>query len=174
MRGEPLSEPPDSGSLTHCIYTSYLNLYGLFSSPALLPWATIPLSLTFFICTGSILAKPKGLYPYLSNTAHSHRMCTNVSFSAPYILHEGVFVLLILCSIYRYLICPVRNPTSNLQCFLSNLLMNWTYISVCLLDIVGCAHTVHRLSIPFLFPIQFFIWGLNLLKVSDRKDFRPM
>ncbi len=33
-----------------------------------------------------------------SNTGHSHRMCTNISFSAPYPLYKGVFALLILCS----------------------------------------------------------------------------
>ncbi len=64
------------------------------------------------------------------NTGHSHRMRTNVSFSAPHLLHEGVFALLLLCSMYCRLICPVRCPTNILQCFLSSLLMNLTYLSV--------------------------------------------
>ncbi len=52
-------------------------------------------------------------------------------FLHPHLLHEGVFALLILCSIYCWLNCSVRNPTSILQCFLSSLLINWTYLSVC-------------------------------------------
>ncbi len=49
-------------------------------------------------------------------------MCTDVSFSAPHLLHEGVFALLILCSMYCRLICPVRSPTNILQCFLSTII----------------------------------------------------
>ncbi len=41
-----------------------------------------------------------------------------------HLLHEGFFALLILCSMYCRLICPVRSPTNILQCFLSSLLMN--------------------------------------------------
>ncbi len=102
----------------------------LFRSPATLRRAMIPLSLASFICSGSILGKPKVCILTFSNTWHSHRMCTDVSFSAPHILHEGVFALLILWSIYRRLMCPVRSPTNILQCFSSSLLMNWTYLSV--------------------------------------------
>ncbi len=65
-----------------------------------------------------------------SNARHSHRMCTNISFSAPYLLHKGVFALLILCSIYYRLIFPDRSPTIILQCFASCLLMNQTYLLV--------------------------------------------
>ncbi len=96
---------------------------GLFTSPASLPRATIPLSLASLICSGSILAKPKVCILTFS-TGHSYRMCTDVSFSAPHLLPEQVFALLILYSIYCRLICPVRSPTNILQCFLSSLLMN--------------------------------------------------
>ncbi len=54
------------------------------------------LSLASFICSGSILAKPK-VYILTFYIGHSHKRCTNVSFSAPHLLHEGVFALLILC-----------------------------------------------------------------------------
>ncbi len=105
-------------------YTSHLNSQGVCRSPAPLPRATIPRSLTSFIYSGSILAKPEVCILTFSNTGHSHRICTDVSFSAPHLLHEGVFALLTLCSMYWRLICPVRRPTNILQCFLSNLLMN--------------------------------------------------
>ncbi len=42
---------------------------------------------------------------------HTHRMCTDVSFSAPHLLLERVFALLIWCSIYCRLICPVKSGT---------------------------------------------------------------
>ncbi len=70
------------------------------------------------------LGKAQDLHPYLSNTGHSHRMCTDVSFSALHFLHEGVFALFILCSMYSRLIFHI------LQCILSSLLMNWTYLSI--------------------------------------------
>ncbi len=75
-----------------------------FRRPASLPRDTISLSLASFICSGSILVKPK---------VCTHRMC-----------------LFILCSMYCRLICPVRGPINILQCFLSNLLMNRMYLSV--------------------------------------------
>ncbi len=103
-------------------------------------------------------------------------MCTDVSFSEPYFTHEGVFVLLILCSIYCRLICPVRSPTSILQCFLSSLLMNRTYLSAgssrhCWL-VPYLSHTLH--SICFLSTIQCLILDLNLLKKSGGKDSEPI
>ncbi len=97
---------------------------GLFRSPTPLLKAIILLSLASFICSRSILAKPNVCIPTFSNTWHSHRMCTDVSFSAPHLLHEGVFPLLILCSMYCRLICLVKSPTNILQYFLSSLLMN--------------------------------------------------
>ncbi len=127
--------------------------------------ATIPLSLTSFICSGSILTKPKVCILIFSNTRHSHRMCTDVSFSAPNLLHEGEFPLLILCSMYCRLICPFRSSTNILQCFLSSLLIIWAYLSV-----GPCRHswlvpyfsqTFH--SVCFLFSIQLLILDLNLL-----------
>ncbi len=57
------------------------------------PWSH---SLWPLICCRSILAEPKVCILTFSNTGHSHRMCTFVSFPAPHILHEGVFALLIL------------------------------------------------------------------------------
>ncbi len=108
------------------LYLSF-KFIGLFRSHAPLPRATIPLSLASFICSGSILAKPKVCILTFSNTGHSHRMCADVSFPAPHLLHERVFALLILCSMYCRLIWPVRSPTNILQYVLSSLLMNWTY-----------------------------------------------
>ncbi len=71
------------------------------------------------------VSTPYFLYVLIfSNTGHSHRMCTNVFFSAPHFLHEGVLALLILHSMYSRLICPVTSPTNIPQCFLSSLLMN--------------------------------------------------
>ncbi len=71
-----------------------------------------------FICSGSILTKPKVCIFTFANTGHSHRMGTDVSFSAPHLLQEGVFALFILCSMYCRLTCPVRSPTKIPQCFL--------------------------------------------------------
>ncbi len=71
---------------------------------------------------------------------------------------------------------PVRNSTNILQCFLSSLLMNWTYISVgpsrnnWLIPFLS--QTLH--SICFLFPIQFLILDLNLLKNNGRKGSGPI
>ncbi len=96
-----------------------------------------------------------------SNVEHSHRICTDLSFSAPHFLYEGVFVLLILCSIYCRLISPVRSPVSSLQCFLSTLLMNWTHLSVA----VSWSRTFHRLSIPsFPFNVNTFLKSVSTLK----------
>ncbi len=103
-------------------------------------------------------------------------MCTDVSFSAPRLLHGGVFALLILCNMYYRLIWSVRSHTNILQCFLSSLLMNWTYLSV---DpsrhswlVPYFSQTFH--SICFLFLIQFLILDLNLLKDNDRKGSGPI
>ncbi len=52
-------------------YTSHLNSLGIFRSPAPLLRATIPLSLASFICSGSILAKPKVCILTFSNAGHS-------------------------------------------------------------------------------------------------------
>ncbi len=79
------------------------------------------------------------------NTGNSHRMCTDISFSTTHLLHEGVFALFILYSMYCRLICPIRNPTNILQFFLSSLLMNWTYLSV--------DHSRHRWLVPYLLQI---------------------
>ncbi len=84
----------------------------------------------YIFCFRSILAKPKVYILVFSNTKHLHRMCNEVSFSAPHLLHKEVLTLLILCSIYCRLICPVRSPTNILQCFLSSLRINGTYLSV--------------------------------------------
>ncbi len=99
-------------------------------SPAPLTKAVIPLSLALFICPGSILAKPKVCILTFSNTRRSYRTVTDVSFSVPHLLHEGVFALLILCNMYCRLLCSVRSPTNILPCSRSSLLMNWTYLSV--------------------------------------------
>ncbi len=45
-----------------------------------LPRAMISLSLASFICSGSILVKPKVCILTFSNAGHSRRMCTYVSF----------------------------------------------------------------------------------------------
>ncbi len=122
---------PNSWTQARWPITLYLSFkfIGLFRSPAPLPRAMIPLSFASFICSGSILANPNVCILTFSNTRHLHKMCTDVFFSAPHLLHEGVFALLILCSTYSSLICPVRSPTNNLQRFPSSLLMNWKPIS---------------------------------------------
>ncbi len=66
---------------------------------------------TSFICSGSIMGNPEVCILIFSNAGNSNRMCTNVSFSAPHLLHEES-ALIILCSIYCTLICPVRSPTA--------------------------------------------------------------
>ncbi len=118
----------------------------------------------------SIMAKPKVCILNFSNTGQPHRMCTDVSFSAPHLLHKGVFALLILCSIYCRLICPVKSPTI-LQCFLSSSLMNWAYLSVGSSRhswlVPYLSQTLH--SVYFLFSIKFIILELNLLQNSGRK-----
>ncbi len=128
LQGGSQLGPQDPCPLVHCPIPLIEIHRGLFRSPASLPRATIPLSLTSFICSGSILAKPKVCLTFY-NTGYSRRMCTDVFFSALH-LHEGVFALLILCSMYCRLISPVRSPTNIQQCFLSSFLMNWTYLSV--------------------------------------------
>ncbi len=61
----------------------------------------------------------------LLNTKYSLSMCIDVHF-----LHDGSFTLPILCSDYLRLLYLVRSPTSNHPCFLSTLLMYWTYLLV--------------------------------------------
>ncbi len=102
------------------IYRSYSTVWGP------LPKAMVLFNLTFYIYSRSILAKYKVCILIFSNTGHSYIMCTDVSFSATHLLHEGVFAFLILYHIYCRLICPVRSPTSILQCFLSGLLYKRT------------------------------------------------
>ncbi len=117
---------------------------------------------------------PKVYILMFSNARHSHRIRTNVSSSAAHLLHEWVFALLILCSIYCKLICLVSSPTSILQCFLYSLLMDNTYLSV-----GPSKHSWLVLSLsdsPFrLFPFSypFLILGLNLLKDRGRKGSGP-
>ncbi len=139
---------PDWNSRTQArwpiaLHPSFKFIGGYLGVQSLLPGATIPFNLASFIYFGSILAKPTVCILIFSNTGYSHRLCTDVSFSAPHLPHEGVSALLILCSMYRRLICPVRNPTNILQCFLSSLLMN-------------C----------FLFSIQFLILESSLSRSS--------
>ncbi len=140
-------------------------------SSAPLSRATIPLSLASFICSGSILAKPNVCILTFSSTGHSHRMCTDVSFSAPHLLHEGVFALIILCNMHCKLIYLVRSPTNILQCFQSSLLMNWTYLSVGSFRhswlVPYFSQTSH--SVCSLFSTKFLILDLNLLKDNGRK-----
>ncbi len=81
------------------LYLSF-KFIGLFRRTASLLRSTISLSLASFICSRYILANPKVCILTFSNTGHSHRMCTDVSFSAPHLLHKGVLVLLILYSMY--------------------------------------------------------------------------
>ncbi len=168
--------PQDSSLLAHCPIPLISIHRGLLRSPAPLSRTTIPLSLVSYICSGSILAKPKVSILTFSNTGHSHRICTDVSFSVSHLLHEGVFVLLILCSMYCRLIHSVRSPTNILQCFRSSLLMNWTYLSVGLSRhswlVPYSSQTFH--SVCFLFSIKFLILDLNLLKDSGRKGSSPM
>ncbi len=132
--------------------------------------ASIPLSLTSCICSRNILAKLKVCICIFSNTGYSHKICS-ISFSAPHLLYDGVFALLVLCSIYYRLTCPFRSSTCILQCFLSSLLMNWTYLLVS-----PSRHnwlqtylpkTLH--SVCFLFCIQFLILNFNLLKDNGSK-----
>ncbi len=98
------------------------------------------------------------------------------TFSAPHLLHEGIFALLILNSVYCRLICSIRSPINILPCFLSSILMNWTYLSVgpsrhsWLVPYIP--QTFH--SVSFLFSIQFLILDLNLIKDSGRKGSGPI
>ncbi len=70
-------------------YTSHLNSQGLFRSPA--PYrGPRSRSLTSFICSGSIPAKPKICILTFSNTGHSHKMCIDFPFSALHLLHESL------------------------------------------------------------------------------------
>ncbi len=102
-----------------------LKFIGLFGSPAPLPRATIPAQPRLWIYP----SRAEGLHPYFLRHRHLRRICTDVSFSASDLLHEGVHVLN-LRSIYCRLIGLVRSPINILQCFLFNLLINWTYLSV--------------------------------------------
>ncbi len=90
MRGGSHWDPRTQDHWPIALYLSF-KFIGLFRSPALLPMAIIPLSLASFIYSGSILVKPKVCILTFSNIGHSHRMCTDVSFSAPHLLHEAGF-----------------------------------------------------------------------------------
>ncbi len=100
-------------------------------------------------------------------------MWTEVSFSAPHLLHEGVFALL-FCNIYCRLICPVRSSISNLQCFC--LVHLWTEHTNRLIppDIIGWSHTFHKLSIPsvsfFLSSFLFWTWICSRIIVGEAPD----
>ncbi len=122
------------------------------------------------------LAKPEVCILIFSNTGYSRRMRTHVSFSAPHILHEGVFARLIVCSMYCRLIRSVRSPTNILQCFLSSLLMNQIYLLVdpskhnC--PVPYFSQTLH--SVCYLFSIQLLILDFNVPKDSGRKGSGPI
>ncbi len=118
LRGGSQLRSQDSDLLAHCPIPLIWTRRRLFRSPAPFLRATIPLSFASFICSRSILAKPKVCIFTFSNTGHSHRMCTDVSYSAPYLLHEGVFALLILCSMHCRLMCQLGAlPTfCNVSC----------------------------------------------------------
>ncbi len=102
-------------------------------------------------------------------------MCTNISFSASHLLHERVFALFILCSIYCRLICLVRSLPAF--CNVSCPVYLWTEHTYWLIppDVVSWSHTFHRLhSVDFVFPIQFLILDLNVLQDSGKKAFGPV
>ncbi len=69
------------------LYTSRIHT-ALFRNLVPLPRAMILLSLASFICSGSILTKPKVCILTFSNTEHSHRKCIDVSFSAPRCIYK--------------------------------------------------------------------------------------
>ncbi len=77
---------------------------------------------------------------------------------------------------YCRLICPVRSPTNILQCFLSSLFMNWTYLSVCSSRYSSLFRYFSQTShyVCFLFSIQFLILDLNLFKDNGRKGSGPI
>ncbi len=53
-----------------------------------------------------------------------------ILFQISYIWVFSVALIYSACTVYYRLISPVRSLTNNLQCLLSSLLMNWTYLSV--------------------------------------------
>ncbi len=73
------------------LYLSF-KFIGLFRSPAPL-LSHNPAQPRLFYLFRSILTKPEVCILTFSNTGHSHRMYSDVSFSAPHLLYEGV-----LCS----------------------------------------------------------------------------
>ncbi len=111
----------DPGTQAHwpIAYTSHLNSQGAIQESNHLTEGHDSAQLAPFFLFWIHPGKAQGLHPYL----FQHRVCTDVSFSAPQLLHEGGLALPILCSMYCRLICPVRSPTNILKCFLSGLLM---------------------------------------------------
>ncbi len=143
---------------------SCFKFIGGYSEYIFLQIAATPPSLASFIWFGSILC-----ILIISNHEDLHKICTNVSFSATHLLHERVSAFLFLCSsIYCKLVCPVKNLPNILQCFLSSLLLNWTYLLVALPNMVGWCHTFHRLSIQSVsyFPSIFLFWTYTCLRME--------
>ncbi len=107
-------------------------------------------------------------------------MCTNISFSTPYLLYEGVFALLILCSMYCRLIYRVTLPTF---CNVSCPVYLWTKHTYRLAppDTVGRSHTFHSFSIlsvstfiSLKFSLKFLkIWPFNC-RVHTRRWKKPI
>ncbi len=152
-------------------YTSHLNSQELFRKPAPLPRATIPLSLESFICSGSILAKPK--------------VCV-ITFPTPGIRIECVptfpFLHRISCMRESLLTSSCAACTAEWHarlgalptfCNVSCAVYLWTEHTYQLWSLQNrwlvsyFSQTFH--SVCFLFSIQFLISDLNLLKDSGRK-----
>ncbi len=70
----------------------------------------------------------------------------------PYLFHEEAFVVFFLCRMHVF----VRSLIDSPQCFLSSLLVCWTYLSVGSSKICGWSYTFHKLNLVcFLF--LFFV-----------------
>ncbi len=109
--------------LSDSLLSTTLHLFQLtIQHPHPFAWTAMLLSFTFFVWSGSTRALPMVLLLSLSQVRHSESMCTSVSFSARYFLHDDDddFIMPFWCSIYLRLAFPLQSLTSDLQGFLSS------------------------------------------------------
>ena len=77
--------------------------------------APIPSTL---ISSGSRKKEPKCACLSEAKASHSHKMCTEVSFSVPHFLQVGLLLSPITCRCLLKVLCPVRRPITSLVCVL--------------------------------------------------------
>jgi len=82
----------------------------------------------FIISSGSKKKVPRCARLSEAETSHSHKMWTEVSFSEPHFLQEGLLLNPITYRCLLRLLCPVRRPVTTLDCVVlkDN---DWTFVA---------------------------------------------